>query len=493
MNITELTVHELKEKLDRNELTCEEITKAYVDRINEKEKDIDAFVTTLTDEALSTAKKIDEAKKNNENLGEYAGIPIGIKDNMCTKGVRTTCGSKILENFISPYDGTVVDRVLNKEKMINLGKLNMDEFAMGSSTEHSYFKKTKNPWDLSRVPGGSSGGAAAAVAGNLVPWALGSDTGGSIRQPASLCGVVGLKTTYGLVSRYGLVAYASSLDQIGPITKDVEDSAILLSIIAGHDEKDSTSVNMPKKDYTLGLKNDVKGLKIGVPKEFFGDGINEDVRIALYKAIEKYKELGAVVEETSLDTAEHALSAYYIIACAEASSNLGRFDGIRYGYRTKNFEDLKDIYRNSRSEGFGDEVKRRIILGTYVLSAGYYDAYYKKAQQVRTLVKNEFAKAFEKYDVLLIPTSPVTAFKFGEKTGNPLEMYLADICTVSVNVAGVPGISLPCGVDKEGLPIGMQLIGKHFDEETILNAAYAYEKATNFRENYKPGFKGGNV
>lgn len=493
MDITELTVHELKEKLDNKEITYAEVTKAYVNRINEKEKDIEAFVTNLGEEAIQKSIEIQERLKNGENLGGYAGIPIGLKDNMCTKGIKTTCSSKMLENFISPYDGTVVNKVINEENMINLGKLNMDEFAMGSSTENSAFKKTKNPWDLSKVPGGSSGGSAAAVAADMVPWALGSDTGGSIRQPASLCGVVGLKPTYGLVSRYGLVAFASSLDQIGPITKDVKDAAILLSLIAGHDEKDSTSMDMPKKDYTKALKNNVKGLKIGVPKEFFGEGIDKEVKEALNKAIDKYKELGAIVEETSLNVAEYSLATYYIIACAEASSNLGRFDGIRYGYRTKNFTNLKEIYNNSRSEGFGAEVKRRIILGTYVLSSGYYDAYYKKAQQVRTLVKNEFERNFEKYDVILTPTSPITAFKIGEKSENPLEMYLSDICTVSVNIAGLPGLSIPCGVDSRGLPIGMQLIGKAFDEETILNAGYTYEQATNFRENYKPTFKkGGN-
>ena len=493
MDITELTVHELKEKLDNKEITYAEVTKAYVNRINENEKDIEAFVTTLGEEAIQKSIEIQERLKNGENLGEYAGIPIGLKDNMCTKGVKTTCSSKMLENFISPYDGTVVNKVINEQNMINLGKLNMDEFAMGSSTENSAFKKTKNPWDLSKVPGGSSGGSAAAVASNMVPWALGSDTGGSIRQPASLCGVVGLKPTYGLVSRYGLVAFASSLDQIGPITKDVKDAAILLSLIAGHDEKDSTSMDMPKKDYTKALKNNVKRLKIGVPKEFFGEGIDKEVKEALNKAIDKYKELGAIVEETSLNVAEYSLATYYIIACAEASSNLGRFDGIRYGYRTKNFTNLKEIYNNSRSEGFGAEVKRRIILGTYVLSSGYYDAYYKKAQQVRTLVKNEFERNLDKYDVILTPTSPITAFKIGEKSENPLEMYLSDICTVSVNIAGLPGLSIPCGVDSRGLPIGMQLIGKAFDEETILNAGYTYEQATNFRENYKPTFKkGGN-
>ena len=323
----------------------------------------------------------------------------------------------------------------------------------------------------------------------MVPWALGSDTGGSIRQPSAFCGVVGLKPTYGLVSRYGLVAFASSLDQIGPITKDVYDSAMLLNLIAGHDSKDTTSIERPKVDYTKALKNDVKGLKIGVPKEFFGEGINEEVKAKLQEAIEKYKELGAEVEEFSLDVAEYSLATYYIIACAEASSNLGRFDGIRYGYRTENIEKLKDIYVNSRSEGFGPEVKRRIILGTYVLSSGYYDAYYKKAQQVRTLVTNEFEKAFEKYDVILTPTSPTVAFELGSKSSNPLEMYLADICTVSVNIAGLPGISIPCGVDSKGMPVGMQLIGNKFTEETILNAAYTYEQATNFRKNYKPEFK----
>ena len=394
----------------------------------------------------------------------------------------------MLENFIAPYDATVIEK-LNNEGIISLGKLNMDEFAMGASTEYSAFKKTKNPWNLNTVPGGSSGGSAAAVAANLVPWALGSDTGGSIRQPSAFCGVVGLKPTYGLVSRYGLVAFASSLDQIGPITKDVQDAALLLNLIAGHDEKDTTSINNEKVDYTKCLKNDVKGLKIGVPKEFFGEGINAEVKAKLQEAIEKYKELGAIVEECSLDIAEYALATYYIIACAEASSNLGRFDGIRYGYRTKNFENLKDIYINSRSEGFGQEVKRRIILGTYVLSSGYYDAYYKKALEVRTLVKQEFDKKFEKYDVLLTPTSPTVAFEIGTRSNNPLEMYLADICTVSVNIAGLPGISIPCGVDSKGMPIGMQLIGDKFKEETILNAAYTYEQATKFREEYKPEFK----
>ena len=488
MDITNLTVHELQEKLEKKELTSEEIVQAYIDRINDKEKDVKAFVTTLCDEALKEAKEIDEKRKNGEKLSSLAGIPIGIKDNMCTKGVKTTCSSRMLENFVAPYNATVVEK-LNEENLIDLGKLNMDEFAMGASTEYSYFKKTCNPWNLKTVPGGSSGGSAAAVAANLVPWALGSDTGGSIRQPSSFCGVVGLKPTYGLVSRYGLVAFASSLDQIGPITKDVRDSAILLNIIAGHDERDTTSYNMPKKDYTKALKNDVKGLKIGIPKEYFGEGINEEVKAKLEEAIETYKKLGAEVQEFSLDIAQYALATYYIIACAEASSNLGRFDGIRYGYRTENYTNLKELYKNSRSEGFGPEVKRRIILGTYVLSSGYYDAYYKKAQQVRTLVKKEFDKAFEKYDVLLTPTSPTVAFEMGTRSENPLEMYLADICTVSVNIAGLPGISIPCGVNGDNMPIGMQLIGNKFEEEKILNAAYTFEQEYKFREKYQPEFK----
>ena len=484
MDITELTVHELQEKLKNKELTSEEITNAYIDRINEKEKDVEAFVTICEKEAQKEAKKADEEGYN----GDFKGIPIGIKDNLNTIGIKTTCSSKMLENYVSPYDATVVEKV-KKEGMPILGKLNMDEFAMGSSTENSSIKITHNPWNLNKVPGGSSGGSAAAVAANLVPWALGSDTGGSIRQPSSLCGVVGLKPTYGLVSRYGLVAFASSLDQVGPITKDVKDSAMLLNVIAGHDEKDTTSCDMEKIDYTKALKNDVKGLKIGVPIEFFGEGINKEVKEKLRQAIETYKDLGATVEECSLDVAEYALATYYIIACAEASSNLGRFDGIRYGYRTKNFDNLKDLFINSRTEGFGDEVKRRIILGTYVLSSGYYDAYYKKAQKVRTYVKKKFDEQFKKYDVLLTPVSPTTAFNIGEKKENPLEMYLADICTVSINVAGVPAISVPCGVDKEGLPIGMQLIGDRFKEETILNAAYTFEQKIKFRENYKPEFK----
>lgn len=476
MELTDLTVHELMEKVKNKETTIEEITKAYADRINEKEPEVNAFVSTRLDEAIAESKNPE------------AGIPIGIKDNICTKGIKTTCSSKMLENFVSPYDATVITKIKEKNMPI-LGKLNMDEFAMGSSTENSAIKITRNPWNLNKVPGGSSGGSAAAVAANLVPWALGSDTGGSIREPASFCGIVGLKPTYGLVSRSGLVAFASSLDQIGPMTKDVEDSALLLNIIAGHDENDSTSVKKEKIDYTKNLKNSIQGMKIGVPKEFFGEGINPEVKKSLENSIEEYRKLGAIVEECSLDVSESSLAAYYIIACAEASSNLGRFDGIRYGYRAKDYKDLKELFVKSRTEGFGKEVKRRIILGTYVLSSGYYDAFYKKAQKVRTYVKNKFDECFKKYDVLLTPVAPTTAFDIGSKTNNPLEMYLADICTVSINIASVPAISIPCGVDSNNMPIGMQLIGNRFQEEKILNAAYAIEQQIKFRENYKPEFK----
>lgn len=476
MELTDLTVHELMEKVKNKETTIEEITKAYADRINEKEPEVNAFVSTRLDEAIAESKNPE------------AGIPIGIKDNICTKGIKTTCSSKMLENFVSPYDATVITKIKEKNMPI-LGKLNMDEFAMGSSTENSAIKITRNPWNLNKVPGGSSGGSAAAVAANLVPWALGSDTGGSIREPASFCGIVGLKPTYGLVSRSGLVAFASSLDQIGPMTKDVEDAALLLNIIAGHDENDSTSVKKEKIDYTKNLKNSIQGMKIGVPKEFFGEGINPEVKKTLENSIEEYKKLGAIVEECSLDVSESSLAAYYIIACAEASSNLGRFDGIRYGYRAKDYKDLKELFVKSRTEGFGKEVKRRIILGTYVLSSGYYDAFYKKAQKVRTYVKNKFDECFKKYDVLLTPVAPTTAFDIGSKTNNPLEMYLADICTVSINIASVPAISIPCGVDNNNMPIGMQLIGNRFQEEKILNAAYAIEQQIKFRENYKPEFK----
>jgi len=496
MELYEYTVHELADMLENGTVTSYEITKAYLDRIEEKDYMVNAYISVLENEALEKAKKIDEDRKNGVKLPKYAGIPIGIKDNINITGVKTTCASKMLENFVSPYDATVIEKI-NDEDLVYLGKLNMDEFAMGGSTEYSAFFKTRNPWDLERVPGGSSGGSAASVAAGMAPWALGSDTGGSVRQPASLCGVVGLKPTYGLVSRYGLVAFASSLDQIGPITKDVTDSAILLNLISGHDEKDSTSVdvlkeiksndpeykNIDKIDYTKYLVNDVKGMKIGLPKEYLGEGINEEVKKAILDVAKKYEELGAIVEECSLDVGKYATAAYYTIACAEASSNLGRFDGIRYGYRSEKFNDLNEIYTNSRSEGFGTEVKRRIILGTYVLSSGYYDAYYKKAQKVRTVIKNSYNELFAKYDLLLTPTSPTTAFKIGEKSDNPIEMYLADICTVPVNIGGLPGMSIPCSLDSNGLPIGFQLIANSFNEDKIFRAAYTYEQNSDFKKN----------
>ncbi len=490
MKLYELTAHELMDKLAKAEVTSEEITKSYFDRIREKDGEVKAYVSIMEEEALSKARSVDEARKAGKPVSKYAGIPIGIKDNMCITGTKTTCSSKMLENFVAPYNATVIEN-LNKEDMVYLGKTNLDEFAMGSSTENSAFFNTRNPWDLDRVPGGSSGGSAAAVAADLAPWTLGSDTGGSIRQPSSLCGVVGFKPTYGLVSRYGLVAFASSLDQIGPITKDVTDSALLLNLLAGHDEKDSTSMNVEKKDYTKALINDVKRMKIGLPKEYIGEGINEEVKQAILAVAKKYEELGATVEECSFDVGKYATSVYYVIADAEASSNLGRFDGIRYGFRSEKYDNLKDIYKNSRSEGFGPEVKRRIMIGTYVLSSGYYDAYYKKAQKVRTVIKNSYNELFEKYDLLLTPVSPTTAFKIGEKSDNPLEMYLADICTVPVNIGGLPGMSIPCALDSNGLPIGFQLIGKAFNEETIIRAAYTYEQNSNFKEN-KPTFKGGS-
>jgi aspartyl-tRNA(Asn)/glutamyl-tRNA(Gln) amidotransferase subunit A len=479
----ELTASEIREKYDKKEVTVVEIVKSFLSRIKEEDEKIKAFITVCEDSALAMAEKVQALFDKGEKLGPLAGIPIAIKDNMCIKGVKTTCGSKILENFISPYNATVINK-LNDAHAIILGKLNMDEFAMGSSTENSAFFITKNPLNLNKVPGGSSGGSAASVADNMAVITLGSDTGGSIREPASFCGVVGLKPTYGLVSRYGLVAFASSLDQIGPISRNVKDNALMLNVVAGHDEMDSTSAKLEKKDYAKALVNDVKGLKIGIPKEYFAEGIDKEVRIVVEKAIEEFKKLGAIVEECSIPTTKYALPTYYIIACAEASSNLGRFDGIRYGYRTKKYDNLKDIYRNSRSEGFGSEVKRRIILGTYVLSSGYYDAYYKKAQKVRTLIKKEFQELFSKYDVILTPTSPIAAFDIGSKVKNPLEMYMADILTVPINIAGVPAISIPCGKNKEEMPIGLQLIGNYFSEETLYRAAYTYEQNTDWRNNY---------
>ncbi len=479
-----LTAVELGKKVKNKEISVVELTTAYLDAIEEKEKDIHAFVTVDRERALERAREvqmlIDEGKLN----GPLAGVPVAIKDNMCVKGMLTTCSSKILHNFVPPYTATAVDK-LEAAGAIVVGKTNMDEFAMGSTTETSYYGETKNPWDLERVPGGSSGGSAAAVSAEEVPYALGSDTGGSIRQPASFCGVTGIKPTYGRVSRYGLVAYASSLDQIGPLAKDVTDCATILEIICGKDDKDSTSVEMDGADFTSALIDDVKGMKIGIPRDYFGEGIEPDVKESVMKAAKALEEKGAIVEEFDLSLVEYAIPAYYIIACAEASSNLERFDGVKYGYRTDAFTDLHNMYKKTRSEGFGAEVKRRIMLGSFVLSSGYYDAYYIKALRTKALIKKAFDDAFEKYDVILGPVAPTTALKLGQSLEDPIKMYLGDIYTVSVNLAGLPGISLPCGYDSNGLPIGLQLLGKHFDEKSIIRAAYAYEQ---MREYKRPAY-----
>ena len=479
------TIHEYAELLKQKKLSSVELTKQYLARIEKADAQIGSYITVCPDDALAAAGKADERIARGEAT-LLTGIPVGIKDNICTEGITTTCASKMLYNFVPPYDATVTKRLKNEGAVI-LGKLNMDEFAMGSSTESSYFKKTKNPYDLTRVPGGSSGGSAASVSADLAPYALGSDTGGSIRQPAAFCGNVGLKPTYGLVSRFGLIAFASSLDQIGSFTKDVTDCAIVLNAIAGYDKMDSTSVDADKTDYTKALGLPLKGMKVGVPKQYLESGIQTEIREAVENAIKVYEMLGAECEECSLPLSKFALPAYYLISSAEASSNLARFDGIKYGYRAEEYHGLTDLYERTRSEGFGEEVKRRIMLGTYALSSGYYDAYYKKAQQVRGLIKRDFAACFEKYDVLLTPTTPTTAYKFGEKS-DPVAMYMGDICTVAVNIAGLPAISIPAGLDKKGMPIGIQLIANSFDERKLLTAAFAYERETGY-EKLRPTVK----
>ena len=479
------TIHEYAELLKQRKLSSVELTKQYLARIEKADAQIGSYITVCHDDALAAADKADERIARGEAT-LLTGIPVGIKDNICTEGITTTCASKMLYNFVPPYDATVTKRLKNEGAVI-LGKLNMDEFAMGSSTESSYFKKTKNPYDLTRVPGGSSGGSAASVSADLAPYALGSDTGGSIRQPAAFCGNVGLKPTYGLVSRFGLIAFASSLDQIGSFTKDVTDCAIVLNAIAGYDKMDSTSVDADKTDYTKVLGLPLKGMKIGVPKQYLESGIQTEIREAVENAIKVYEMLGAECEECSLPLSKFALPAYYLISSAEASSNLARFDGIKYGYRAEEYHGLTDLYEITRSEGFGEEVKRRIMLGTYALSSGYYDAYYKKAQQVRGLIKRDFAACFEKYDVLLTPTTPTTAYKFGEKS-DPVAMYMGDICTVAVNIAGLPAISIPAGLDKKGMPIGIQLIANSLDERKLLTAAFAYERETGY-EKLRPTVK----
>ncbi len=476
MELYERSAAQLGKMLRAKECSAVEIAQAINDRIVAVEDKVEAYITLAGDQALEQARAVDAKIAAGENLAPLAGIPIGIKDNICTKGVLTTCASKMLYNFEPPYNATVVDKLL-KQNIVCTGKLNMDEFAMGSTCENSYFKKTKNPHDLDYVPGGSSGGSAAAVAAGEAVLALGSDTGGSIREPASYCGIVGLKPTYGSVSRYGLVAFASSLDQIGPMGRTVEDVAMLYSAICGHDPMDATSVHRDYPDFASGMKDDLKGITVGIPKEYYGPGVDEEVKKAVMDGAKMLESCGAVLKEISLPSTDYALSAYYIISSAEASSNLARYDGVKYGYRCENFDSLTDMYEKTRSEGFGDEVKRRIMLGTFVLSSGYFDAYYKRAKLLQKQIADEFAQAFKGCDVILTPTSPSTAFKLGECTDDPLKMYAADICTVTVNIAGLPAISLPCGKGANGLPIGMQLIGSKMSEATLLSTAHCYEKA----------------
>jgi len=478
MDLYRLTIHELREMLRKGDVSSRDITKSVFSRIRDVESEIGAFITLMEQEGLDFSDEADKRIKEGKT-GELTGIPLAIKDNICIKGVKTTCGSKMLENYRPPYDGTVIEKV-RKNTPIFVGKTNMDEFAMGSSTETSYFGVTHNPWDLERVPGGSSGGSASAVAADECIGALGSDTGGSIRQPAAFCGIVGLKPTYGRVSRFGLVAFASSLDQIGTLTKDVRDCAILLTVISGYDSLDSTSIDVEVQDYERNLDGGVNGLKIGVPKEYFAGGIDPAVEKAVWGALMELEKLGATYKEVSLPHSDYALAAYYLIAPAETSSNLARYDGVKYGYRTSGAEGLMNMYVKTRSEGFGQEVKRRIILGTYALSAGYYDAYYKKASQVRTLVKRDFEEGFKECDVMLTPTVPTPAFKIGEKVGTPLQMYFTDIFTIPANLAGIPGISIPCGFNKDELPIGVQLLGRHFDEARLLQVAHAFEQNTDY-------------
>ena len=476
MTPMQLSLAELKQQLESRSLSALELVNASYTRIAETEPKVQAFLSLDEERARQAAQVMDELLAKGEASGILAGIPVGIKDNIVTEGLRTTCASKFLDNFVPVYNATVVNK-LKEAGAITIGKLNMDEFAMGGSNENSAYQVTRNPWDLERVPGGSSGGSAAAVAAGQVPFALGSDTGGSIRQPASYCGVVGLKPTYGLISRFGLVAFASSLDQIGPLTRSVEDSALALQSIAGYDRMDSTSAQVDVPNYSQALTGDVKGLRIGVPKEYMGEGVDPKVKEAVMAALSVYESLGATWEEVSLPHTEYAVAAYYLLASSEASSNLARFDGVRYGVRADHPDNLLDLYVRSRSEGFGQEVKRRIMLGTYALSSGYYDAFYLKAQKVRTLIKRDFDQAFEKFDLLIAPTAPTTAFKIGEQVDNPLQMYMNDILTIPVSLAGIPAISVPCGLE-DGLPVGMQIIGKPFDESTVLRAAHAYEQNT---------------
>jgi len=481
----QLTIREAHKLLKQRKISSTELTKSVLKHIAEVEGKVHACVTIVEEIALKEAEKIDNYIKTAHKITPLTGIPTLIKDVICTKGIRTTCSSKMLENFIPPYDATVIEK-LKAQKAVIVGKTNMDEFAMGSSTEHSAFFPTHNPWDLSRVPGGSSGGSAAAVAADETVYSLGSDTGGSVRQPAALCSVVGLKPTYGRVSRFGLVAFASSLDQIGPLTKDVTDCALVMNVIAGYDSRDSTSVSYPVPDYTQQLIPDIKGLRIGIPREYFVEGMQNQVRAALEAAINKLRELGAEIDwEVSLPHTKYALAVYYILAPSEASANLARYDGVKYGFSEQDANNVIETTERTRQSGFGLEVKRRIMLGTYALSAGYYEAYYLKAQKVRTLIKQEFDQAFEKYDALVTPTSPIVPFKLGEKLEDPMQMYLSDVCTLPINIAGIPAISIPAGF-ADNLPIGIQIMGKPFSEETLLHIAFAYEQATDWHKRKSP-------
>ena len=480
MNLMSLTAVELGKKIKSGEVKVVDAVNDAFAHIEKQDKTINSFVTvTNKEEALKKAEEVQKLIDEGKLTGPLAGVPVAIKDNMCTKGMLTTCSSKILGNFVPTYTATAVEN-LEKAGAVIIGKTNMDEFAMGSTTETSAFGATKNPWNTEHVPGGSSGGSCTAVASEECSYALGSDTGGSIRQPSSFCGVTGIKPTYGTVSRYGLIAYGSSLDQIGPVAKDVTDVASILETIAGHDEKDSTSVKRDDYNFTEALVDDVKGLKIGIPKDYFGDGLDKEVKDSILNAVEVLKSKGAIVEEFDLSLVEYAIPAYYVIASAEASSNLERFDGVKYGYRTQEYEGLHNMYKKTRSEGFGEEVKRRIMLGSFVLSSGYYDAYYLKALRTKALIKKAFDEAFAKYDVIIAPAAPTTAPKIGSSLADPIKMYLGDIYTISVNLAGLPGITVPCGKDSNGLPIGMQIIGDCFKEKTIIRAAYAYEQTREY-------------
>ena len=481
MSLHKLTLHELQQKFGNGEVTAREIVQAYSLRISQVEPKVKAYITLAKESALAQANALDQKLKGWRRTMPLMGMPLAVKDNICTEDVLTTCASRILGNFVPPYDATVIARLRGQGYLL-LGKTNLDEFAMGSSTENSAFGPSRNPWNLGFIPGGSSGGSAAAVAADECVAALGSDTGGSIRQPAACCGVVGLKPTYGRVSRFGLVAFASSLDQIGPITKDVTDAAMLLNVIAGHDPLDSTSANLPVPDYTKAFKKkELKKLRIGIPQEYFAEGLDPEVEQAVREAIEELKRLGGDIQDIKLPTTDAAIATYYLVATAEASSNLARYDGVKYGLRSKQTKDLLEMYMMTRQEGFGPEVKRRIMLGTYALSAGYYDAYYGKAQAVRTLIRRDFEAAFQAVDLIVTPVMPTPAFKLGEKVAYPLQMYLSDIYTISVSLAGIPAISLPCGFSRAGLPIGLQIIGRAFEEETVLRAAHAYEQATTWR------------